>query len=162
MEDLIPLIIVIAISIIGAVGRKKKRQEGRNISRPQYQTRRDDEIFSWLEKVGIEKEDISPFLDEEPYGSTVVVEDHKEPPVNHTETREGTTPNKYAQFGGVITPEEREQMMAREGVSAIKRKNVLSDQPQQVRETEEPYTRNTDIDLRQAVIYSEILNRKYA
>jgi hypothetical protein len=52
MEDLIPLLIIILISIVGALGRKKKEERltQANPISPPAQARERDDIFSWLGK----------------------------------------------------------------------------------------------------------------
>jgi hypothetical protein len=162
MEDLIPLIIVIAISIFAAI-RKKKRQEERNISNTEHQTRRDDEIFNWLEKLGIEENEVSPFHPEKS-----IVENHQKVNIQETPAEvkapvREIIPNKYSQFGGFITPEEREQLMWKEGISSLKPKKEANDLTQKVNEDalKESEKQKIVFDLRQAVVFSEILNRKY-
>jgi hypothetical protein len=163
MEDLIPLIIVIAISIFAA-SRKKKRQEERNISNPDHQTSRDDEIFNWLEKLGIEENEVSPFQPEKS-----IIENHQKLNIQETPVEEVKAPvreiipNKYSRFGGFITPEEREQLMSKEGISSLKPKKDVNDLTQKVNEDtiKESEKQKNVFDLRQAVVFSEILNRKY-
>jgi hypothetical protein len=54
VEDYIPLILVILISIIGAVSRKKKRHDPENISTSNQRIRHDVDFLGWLEKLNIE------------------------------------------------------------------------------------------------------------
>jgi hypothetical protein len=163
MEDLIPLLIVIAISIIGAANRKKKRQERQNISFPHQQARQDNELLHWLEKLGVEEEDISPVHDENPFSITAQNSVVKEMPVEVKAPVIETIPNKFSQYAGFISPEEREQIMAKEGISSLKPKkdnNDLTIKP--IEESEEEMEKQRiAFNLRQAVVFSEILYRKY-
>jgi hypothetical protein len=156
MEDLIPLIIVIAISIIGALTRKKKRPDDENISRPEQHLLRDQEIFKWFEK--FEDEEILPVQHESPLHSAVNVAS-AEKKVAEKET----VPSRFSQYGGFISPEERDEIMAKEGISVTKSKKSKEDEPQHDHETTENGIENpkNDFDLRRAVVFSEILNRKY-
>ena len=54
MEDLIPLIIVIAISIIGALGKKKKPPVVNRQVNTSSERVRDEDIFNWLEKFDVD------------------------------------------------------------------------------------------------------------
>jgi len=102
MEDLIPLIIVIAISIIGALTRKKKPQDEGSISRPEQHLLRDQEIFKWFDK--FDDEEISLVQSEKPKANVVNVA----PAENRVHEKE-ITPSRFSQYGGFISPEEREQ-----------------------------------------------------
>lgn len=165
MDDLIPLLIVIAISIIGAVNQNKKRKERINIASQDKHPRQDNEFFNWLEKLGVEEEGTLPISEErpfmEPFHKTVVKEAPVEVKVN--EPVKEILPGKYAQFAGFITPEEREQIMAKEGVSSLKPKKDINDLTYKPDEDTENAVdkQKIDFNLKQAVIFSEILNRKY-
>jgi hypothetical protein len=163
MEDLIPLIIVIAISIIGAATRKKKRREGRNISNPGQQTRHDDEIFKWLEKLGIDEDEVSPFHREPAIAENQLQVNAQEAPIEIKTPVRDVLINKYSQFSGFISPEERENLMAREGISSLKPKKEVNDLIQKSNEDalEDLKKQKNVFDLKQAVVFSEILNRKY-
>jgi len=164
MEDLIPLIIVIAISIIGAVTRKKKPMNQDGIHTPNQRDHQNDDLLGWLEKLNI-REDEEPFFEEDhspemvhsevPQRKSVLVE---EPVKNEVK------PNVFSQYSGFISPEERENLMKREGISTVKKKVVMEgDLTQQTIKDSEIIEKKPkfEIDLRKAVIYSEILNRKY-
>jgi len=162
MEDLIPLFIVIAISIIAAVGKKKKRLGNEDISSPFNQNRKDSDILNWLEKLGLEEE-VTPLAEEKPFSAnerTAIVKDT--PEVVKTPEKEVAI-NAFSQYSGFISPEEKEQIMAKEGVSSIGHKKTENDLTQQPvidpeKEDEKP---KIAFDLKQAVIFSELLNRKY-
>jgi len=156
MEDLIPLIIVIAISIIGALTRKKKRQDQENISSPGQRLQRDEEIFKWFEK--FEDEIISPVQSVISKNSPI-----KETPSEIKVTEKEVTPNRFSQYGGFISPEEREQIMDKEGISVVKAKKEKESISNKNIELPDEAVENQriDFDLRRAVVFSEILNRKY-
>jgi hypothetical protein len=158
MEDLIPLMIIIAISIIGAVTRKKKRINEEVISSPEQHNGRDSEIFKWLEKLGIDDE-FSNNDPIEPQNSTI-----KEPPAPIKAPEKENINNRFSQYGGFITPEEREQLMSKEGISVKKQRKTSNEIATENSNTEDAITENERFifDLKQAVIFSEILNRKYA
>lgn len=164
MEDIIPLIIVIAISIIGALGRKKKRRDNGIISTPEQRIRHDDDFLGWLEKLNI-VEDETPVPAENPFvemakgdvlpAKSVVV---KEPVVKEA------TPNIFSKFSGFISPEERENLMSKEGISTVKKGGVVDgDLTKQTAEESQAIEKmpKFEIDFRKAVIYNEIINRKY-
>jgi Ribonuclease G/E len=163
MEDLIPLLIVIAISIIGAVTRKKKRPEGQNIAAPGQSNRRDNEIYNWLEKLGIDEEEVRPFSFDKPFTAAAPKVVVNETPSLTREPVKEPVPNKFAQYAGFISPEEREQIMAKEGVSVVKSKKDESESIQKTSDTQanDLEDQKFDFDLRRAVVFSEILNRKY-
>lgn len=164
MEDLIPLIIVIAISIIAAIGRKKKRLDGQNSASPMDQNRRDDDILHWLEKFGVvEDEEVTPIPEEKPFSASDRIAVVKETPVEMKTPEKEVMTNRFSQYAGFISPEEREQIMAREGVSSVMHKK---DEPKlthlEVDDSDQEFKKTKiEFDLKQAVIFSEILNRKY-
>jgi hypothetical protein len=162
MEDIIPLIIVILISIAGAVSRKKKRQDHENISAP-HQAHHNDDFLGWLEKLNIVEDD-SPVSEEKSFiemdkrevapAKAVVVEPVKKEAI----------PNIYSKYSGFISPEERENLMSKEGISTVKKRGIaegdLTKQSFTDSELIEAKPR-FEIDLRKAIIYNEIINRKY-
>jgi hypothetical protein len=164
MEDYIPLIIVILISIIGAVSRKKKRHEVENISTPGHRISHDDEFLGWLEKLNIEG-DHSLFSEEK----SVSESDNKEivPEklvIVEVPVKKEVIPNIYSKYSGFISPEEREDMMSKEGISTVKKRGVsegdLTKQTAKDSDVNEIKSK-FEVDLKKAVIYNEILNRKY-
>lgn len=153
MEDLIPLIIIILISLVGAIGRKKKKSmQGTVSDAPQ----RKDEIFSWLEQLANSDEIKTP--------ERVQPEVVDQPQANKTPEK-----NKYSQYSGFISPEEKVGMMAKEGMR-------INDRPKYVKhvseieggkhETKDKHSIKKHsivehFNLKQAVVFSELLNRKY-
>lgn len=164
MEDYIPLIIVILISIIGAVSRKKKRQDLENISTSDQSMHRDNDFLGWLEKLNIVDDgalvsDEKPFIEvdkNEPVQAKVVT---VEEPV-----KKEVIPNIFSKYSGFISPEERENLMSKEGIYTVN-KRVISEgdlTKQTTKDSDEiDKMAKFEIDLRKAVIYNEILNRKY-
>jgi hypothetical protein len=164
MEDIIPLIIVIAISIIGALSRKKKRQEHENISKPEQRIRRDDDFFGWLEKLNI-VEDEEPVPDGNPF---MRMDKGEELPAKSAVVKETIVkqeiPNIFSKYSGFISPEERENLMSKEGIPTVVKKTVIDGDLTKQKSEESIEIEKMpkfEIDLRKAVIYNEILNRKY-
>jgi len=162
MKDYIPLLIVILISIIGAMGRKKKRQDMENISVPRQPEHRDDDIFGWLEKLNIDMND-SNESQEKPFMEI------EKSVVNHASivdepVKKELIPNIFSKYSGFISPEEREDLISKEGISVVK-KIGIADGDLTKQTTSESGLLNKrpkfEIDFKKAVIYNEILNRKY-
>ena len=164
MDDLIPFLIVILIAIIGSISRiKKKRMMDENST--QSRPIKNDDLFSWLEKL-TDEEDKQPFpyREEENYMP-------KEEPVEIIEEKKEETPeptfekieNKYAQYNGFISPEEKQQLVKNEGFSFAKKAADKDDLTKSsvLKSVAPNLNRKKGFDLRKAVIYSEILNRKY-
>ena len=164
MEDIIPLIIVIAISIIGAIGRKKKRKEHEIISKPEQKIRQDDDFLGWLEKLNI-VEDNEPVPDENPF---MRMDKGEEIPSKSAVVKETIVkdeiPNIFSKYSGFISSEERENLMSKEGISTVVKKGAIEgDLTKQNVEKSQSTEKmpKFEVDLRNAVIYNEILNRKY-
>lgn len=166
MEDLIPLFIVILLGIVGALGRKKrKRIAEEEIAEPRQQST-DDDMFSWLNKFQVEDEPVQEktdrqFLFDEPETQQAVEVEEK--PVE----KAAPEPARFLGFSGFITEEEKARLMAKEGISALHNEKVQADEKKGDTEKEEITHQPkkkwavSDFDLKKAVIYSEILNRKY-
>jgi hypothetical protein len=164
MEDYIPLIIVILISIIGALNRNKKRKEHENISAPHQPIQRDDDFLGWLEKLHIVDDD-SPASEDKSFMGI----DHSEVVpakvvVAEEPAKNEAIPNIFSKYSGFISPEERIDLMSKEGISTVSKKGISDGDltNQTLKESEEFEGKpKFEIDLRKAVIYNEILNRKY-
>lgn len=160
MEDIIPFLIVMAISIIGAATRKKKKRSfGENISAPREEVREDNDFMSWMERVaGVDEEPADPYQAPIPIVEPVAVDPVVEEP------KPARDDDKYKQYSGFITPEEKQNLMKEEG------QRVISKKEQEVHRKKDPIKefeigrekRKIDFDLKRAVIYSELLNRKYS
>ncbi len=163
MDDLIPFLIVLLISVVGAIGsRKKKRNAGENITEPQHKAFEED-IFNWLDKLKInEEEEPFPFKSSAQEAKPVVPEEIKI--VAEPVKKASPIPGIYDKYSGFITPQEREDIMAKEGVSAINKNNISDGDltKQNINsDTENKKRIKIELDMKKAVIYSEIYNRKY-
>jgi hypothetical protein len=166
MEDLLPLIIIVALSIIGAIGKKRKKDlEG---NKPIYREpmQRDEEIFNWLEKMGITDDRKEYEHGEESEYEEAIQPEVVAPKSVSQEYFSDKQPSKYSGFNGFISPEEREDIMSKEGISVVKKKPISidsTDNATQIKDIENSKSENPriDFDLRKAVIYSEILKPKY-
>lgn len=156
MEDLIPLIIIILISLVGAIGRKKKKSmQGPVNDAPQ----RKDDIFTWLENL-TDSDELKTSERVEP----AEVDVFEQPKVNNAPEK-----NKFSQYSGFITPDEKEGMMAKEGLRINDRPKYVkhvSDIESSKHETIDKLTIKKQslvqqFNLKQAVVFSELLNRKY-
>jgi hypothetical protein len=166
MEDLIPLLIIILISIVGAVSRKKRRNVSESESySPPVQSREKDDIFSWLEQVTDEEPDFEhavsePFFLDKGEAKKVKVPVVVEP-VN----------NKYSSFTGFVSDEnpfskEGERSVdiktyAKKGMQRNAIKDVSLHQTAKIATISKSKPKH-EFDLKKAVIYSELLNRKYS
>ncbi|MBN2649514.1 MAG: hypothetical protein JXR50_07220 [Prolixibacteraceae bacterium] len=165
MEDIIPLLIIIAISVIGAIGRKKDKRKNPNISAPQTR-QQDDGIFDWLEKIADDRVEAE---EEIPYAPNPVRDDNiYQKETSKTFEPEEKPANAYAAYSGFISPDEKEALMANEGVSTIKQRESTIFKPKNAVESSMKTSKKKQkrkhqraFNLRQAVIYSEVLNRKY-
>ncbi len=162
MDDLIPFLIVLIISVVGAIGsRKKKRSAGENIAEPQHRAFEED-IFNWLDKLKINEEDEpTPFIPEQEIKPLIVEEKATIP---EPSKKIAPIPGIFDKFSGFISPQEREEIMAKEGGSVIS-KNKISEgdlTKQNINSDMENKKRiKIELDMKKAVIYSEIYNRKF-
>ena len=157
MDDIIPFLIVIAISIIGAAARgKKKRDASGNIIAPSNSKRNNDEIFSWLEKFAGEEEQVIP--NKEPLEQTIPVNFEK--PIENKKIIEPYK-KQSSQYTGFISPKETQELIEKEG------NRIITGTAQKINQTEKTQIKIKNINnknvfnLKKAVIYTEILNRKY-
>lgn len=175
MEDLIPFIIVIAISIIGAATRKKQKppvQGGFVEEEPVHEAPQDD-LLGWMERLLDDQK--LPFTEkqvhESPYDSTQSSYETPEPVV-----AEAPAKSLYHEYSGFISPEEKDEMMKKEAPRVFEKKketpakyqkplvNDFADDltKQSIKDGEIGKQREPiDFDLKKAVIFSSILERKY-
>lgn len=171
MEDIIPILIVVAISAIGAINRSKKKKmaeeqqrlKGENTTTEEFEygEAENEREYSWFEKqlLGIEDESqniyepyIDPIVDPEP--AIVEVEEEVAEPL--------TLKNQY------------DELLKREGGSGIKGRNLVdySEYGGSIADGEigdassmkDNQTKNVimkDFSLDKAVVFAEIINRKY-
>ena len=100
MEDLIPLIIVIVISIFGAISNKnKKRQAQENIEQSNPVSEKKDDFLSWIERISQDDEVVAPFI-KATINPTIVDKTFQE----EIEDQKAAKPevNKYASYTGFI------------------------------------------------------------
>jgi hypothetical protein len=163
MDDIIPFLIVVAIAIIGAVSRKKKSpaNDPSEARRP-FRTSNDN-LLRWMEE---------EFMDEKPESSnrpspfTEVKEEAKAEKVQPEVVVSSPAPapaNKFSLYNGFISPEETESIKQNEGQSVTKASAILDENDLTHKGKKQQGTPSSmlDFDLRRAVIFSEILNRKY-
>ncbi|HNW51278.1 MAG TPA: hypothetical protein PKH79_09360 [Prolixibacteraceae bacterium] len=168
MDDLIPLIIVILISIAGALTRKKKPVPGNRTRVPDQKVHSGDDLFSWLEKLSVDdkEEEVLPKQVAVPVSKNPVPNPKVTLPSDQVGSNPANeiVPNVYSKYSGFISPEEREALMSKEGISTVPKKKTTEGMLIQLNtfEDEEVADRpKFEIDMRKAVVYSEILNRKY-
>ena len=157
MDDLIPFLIVVLISIIGAATRKKKKRSFPGSIVEEEPRRREDDFMSWMER----------FVDDEPLQNPYVQQPvaQVEPEVEEVEP-EVVEPKveinrAFNQYSGFISPEEHERLVEREAPHETT-KSIKAEAEEPIKEGEIGKAQDiTDFDLRRAVIFSTILERKY-
>ena len=163
MDDLIPFLIVILITIIGSVAQIKKKRALQQNSAQKPQPNRTDDLFGWLEKLN------DPEFDQPSPYTQNFRSSQNDIPIEIEDEDVETAPlvekidNKYVKYTGFISPEEKQKLVASEGNSALEKteaKNNITKSPGKKRHRLNQKL-NEEFCLRKAVIYSEILNRKY-
>lgn len=167
MDDLIPLLIVILISIVGAVSnnKKKKRMESGNIAESKL-SNRDEDLLDWLDRLDINKEEQKESFEEPiPEMQPIKVENVKTAPSSITRTPMPANVNIFDKYSGFITSNERKDLMEKEGIPTIVKNHVtegdLTKQLTQESKKEEKKSK-IELDMKKAIIYNEILKRKYS
>lgn len=163
MDDIIPFLIVILITVIGSIGQIKKKRAIQQNSAPQPQSDKNDDLFGWLEKLN------EPEFDQPAPYNRDFFETPTEKPVETPEVDVVPEPvfektvNKYEKYSGFISPEEKQQLTELEGNSAIEKTNAKTDEIKNTQPKSRLYNQKLkeDFDLKKAVIYAEILKRKY-
>lgn len=161
MEDLIPLLIVIAVSIIGAVTNKKKKNQQNPIrERVRPNEEHDNDFVGWLEKITNEDDLIETILPKRAPEPVVVQQAQNFEPIVETVASK----NQYNSYSGFISPEETKDMVAKEGERAVKPRIIDKDDLTQ----QNFFKNNTNeskpkfqFEARKAVIYAEILKPKF-
>lgn len=153
MDDIIPFLIVMALSLVGAIFNKKKKP-----NRPipgVGSTDSNDDFMGWLNQLA---------QDEEPEQEPIPASMRE--PIVQPETIVQPAPvvkGRFDNYSGFIKPEETQRMMQMEGTPSILNRKRTN--PEKRTEPEENILqeaeRNLEFDLKQAVIYDTILNRKY-
>jgi hypothetical protein len=168
MDDLIPLLIVILISIVGAVSnnKKRKRKEYENIV-GSNQSSQNDNLLDWLNKLNIDSEgQQKPYEETMPEVETVVEKEADPIPVNASITpQRPANINIFDKYNGFISSNERKDLMEKEGVPTVVKNHISEgDLTKQVTSETRVGSKQSmfELDMRKAVIYNEILNRKYS
>ncbi len=163
MEDLLPILIVIAISLIGAAGKKKrKRKPFENLNQEDRGSNENKSpIFDWLEKLNVEEEDPYCNFEEEPEESPEFVEPVVEitPTVEEPKVQEKYK-SKYEHYTGFVSQSEKEKLVEKERDFKFHNKSS-SIEDDSANGKGARVRKKKKFDLRQAVIYSVVLNRKY-
>jgi len=161
MDDIIPFLIVVAISIIGAVSQKKKKQAKGASSVGHPFNKPENNLLNWIEEEFADKEE--PFVINRPSTITVAKEEIKtEKP--QQEVLAPAPNNKFSLYNGFISSEETERIKQQEGQSVTKASAILDENDithEGKKEQTETPPPSLDFNLRRAVIFSEILNRRY-
>lgn len=154
MEDIIPFLIVMALSLVGAIFNKKKKPNRPilGVGSPDS----DDDFMGWLNRLSQQ--------DEEPEQEPIPASMRE--PIVQPETIVQPAPvvkGRFDNYSGFIKPEETQRMMQMEGTSSIMdRKRTTSEkctEPEEIISQEAEH--KLEFDLKQAVVYDTILNRKY-
>lgn len=156
MDNLIPFLILVAISIIGVATRKKKKRPFPGSIVEEEPGKRSDDFLGWMERFVDDEPAPKPYIEEEAPIKEVVVEEVAPESV-------AVEANKaYSHYNGFISPEEHEKLVNKESPH----KKIKEDKSEHAKESikdgeigREPDS--IDFDLKQAVIFSTILERKY-
>lgn len=154
MEDIIPFLIVMALSLVGAIFNKKKKPNRPilGVGSPDS----DDDFMGWLNRLSQQ--------DEEPEQEPIQVTRRETALQPETIVQPAPVASgRFDNYSGFIKPEETQRMMQMEGTPSILNRKRTN--PEKRTEPEEDILqeaeRNLEFDLKQAVIYDTILNRKY-
>lgn len=164
MEDLIPLLIIILISIVGMIGRKKKKRDfDEGIATP-YTSAPKDDLYSWLEKLAIDETEEKQI----PYAKPIPVKQEQAAVAPKAESE--SLNKNFKSFTGFLSVNERDQQIHK-GKSRFEEKKTASKKALDKVMINDPLSNQqqgslrsqlkNNFNLKQAVIYSEILNRKY-
>ncbi len=154
MDDIIPFLIIMALSLVGAIFNKKKKPNRPipGVGSPDS----DDDFMGWLNRLSQQ--------DEEPEQQPIQVSMRETTMQPETILQPApVVPGRFDNYSGFIKPEETQRMMKMEGASSImdrkRTKPEKRTEPEEIipQETE----RKLEFDLKQAVVYDTILNRKY-
>lgn len=170
MEDLIPIIVILLISLVGIATRKKKKNIlNQDIAENPIQHAQDD-VFSWFEKLAdtdgetrqhIPKPDLKPLT--EPVLQEVKAEKRKSMVEDRNEDVNNTAYKKYT---GFIAPHEK-HTINKESHQPLDHKPYKSSRNEQIemlklsKKPSKKHALMQDFSLHKAVVYAEILNRKY-
>ena len=158
MDDLLPILIVVVISLVGSAMRKAQKKRTANNPTPNNYEPQNAEgsIFDWLEKINNNGEDPYQRFEEEEELEEIV----EEPVVVETKTETTKYKSPFANYSGFISPEEKSKLVQNEGPSKHK-KHSLTSENEIGKEPVKKVKSKQRFDLRQAVIHSIVLNKKY-
>lgn len=175
MEDLIPFLIVITISIIGSAMRKKQKPQvpGAYVEEEPLHEVPQSDLLGWMERMLDDQK--LPYTEkqvpETPYDSMETTLASHEPVVAQTPVK-----NLYQEYSGFISPEEKDEMMKKEAPRVFEKKMESKANSAKILQTDfaDDLTKQSIKDgeigraqakivfnLRQAVVFSSILERKY-
>ena len=154
MDDLIPFLIVVLISIIGAASRRKKKRPISDSIVEKEPARRNDDFLGWMERLVDDEPLRQPNVEDEIVEAEEVIPEA-------TVAKNVSAPGLYDKYAGFISPAEHDKLVNSEGQSLLKtteeevaEKTIKDDEVGKEPESD-------DFDLRRAVIFSTILERKY-
>lgn len=145
MEDYIFIILAIILSIVGAVGRNKNKKSPANIGSVGSQPTRKPNFFDQFMN--------ETFFEETPVSKPVITPVQKSNPVA---PRKKTEKNIRQTF---LTDESTERNIKRPPSQLAKVESIKKQVP--ARKNKEIHELMKDFSLRKAIIYSEIIDRKY-
>lgn len=155
MDDLIPFLIVIAISIIGGVARKNRKRDATQNITSTPQNKKSDDIFSWLEKFTDNEEPVSPYPQTASEENAEQTENKQHKPLTETIAQ------KAANKSNMVLDSEKKVFSNIEKNNLSKSTTPQRELTKTVEINEEEVKAKQQFNLKKAVIYSEILNRKY-
>lgn len=163
MDDLIPFLIVILITVIGAISQIKKKRALQQNSTQKPQTNQNDNLFSWLEKLNDpELDHTSPYeqdFDMPPSERPVETIDE----ITDQEPVKVKTDKKHVKQTGSNSPEKEQKQFKNKYNSPFTKTAHKNDETKQTERKKQSLNQklNEEFNLKKAVIYSEILKRKY-
>ncbi len=163
MEDFIPLIILIAISIIGMLGKKKQRKHAERQS-PVESVHEEDDLFSWFDKLNDDSPDNQSQMQVETAGTLENIPEQKEQESQgnyNSKSVKDKINSQYAAFSGAISQDEHEDIVDKKQRSIIEKHEYEREKKKRRQKLVSPLISKPKFNLKQAVIYSEIINRKY-
>lgn len=156
MEDWIQVIIVIAGMILTAQQSHKRNKRKKRMAAVRKAAVNPTVILGSMEEIECQPEVVlqqeTPPILQDALPSEYAVETHESPTIRESASVESDTQQSFNVFDRSHTAQEKRMDSVRNVVIA----STSTRQPEQYRDTE-----NADFDLRQAIIYSEILTPKF-
>lgn len=163
MEDLIPLIILIVISVIGMIG-KKKQQNAAKQQAPMEMEHENDDLFSWFDELRDNTVEDQAFPQVETVSNFEEAPKETEPEKQdnyQSKTVKDKIRDQYAAFSGTISHDEHQEIKQDKQRGIVEQREYEKEMKKRQKKTAEIIEHKPAFNLKQAVIYSEILNRKY-